>query len=61
MESNHESLVTENNKLQARIFALEESKTATRVSHMIDRLDDVIKVVNAHTSPVTQKPLGRGC
>ena len=50
MESNHESLVTENKKLQARVFALEESKTATRVSHVIDRLDDVIKVVNTQVT-----------
>ena len=50
MESNHESLVTDNKKLQARVFALEESKTAVRVSHVIDRLDDVIKVVNTQAA-----------
>ena len=46
METNYESLVTENKKLQARVFALEESRTSTKVNHVIDRLDDVIKVVN---------------
>ena len=50
MESNHESLVTENKKLQARVFALEESKVAARVSHVINRLDDVIKVVNTQAA-----------
>ena len=50
MESNHESPVTENKKLQARVFALEESKTAVRVSHVIDRLDDVIEVVNTQAA-----------
>ena len=50
MESSHESLVTENKKLQARVFALEESKTAMRVNHVIDRLDDVIKVVNTQAT-----------
>ena len=50
MESTHESLVTENKKLQARVFALEESKVAVRVSHVINRLDDVIKVVNTQAA-----------
>ena len=38
MEANHESLATENKKLQARVFALEESRTSTKVNHVIDRL-----------------------
>ena len=42
MEVRHEDLVTENKKLQARVFALEESRTSTRVNHVIDRLDNVI-------------------
>ena len=50
MESNHENLMTENKKLQARVFALEESRTAMRVSQVINRLDDVIKVVNTQVS-----------
>ena len=50
MESNHESLVTENKKLQARVFALGESRTSTKVNHVINRLDDVIKVVNTQAA-----------
>ena len=50
MEANHENLVTENKKLQARVFALEESRTSTRVNHVIDRLDNVIKVVNTQAA-----------
>ena len=46
MEVNHENRVTENKKLQARIFALEESRTSTKINQVIDRLDNVIKVVN---------------
>ena len=42
----HEDLLTENKKLQARVFALEELRTSTRVKHVIDRLDNVTKVVN---------------
>ena len=49
-ESNHENIVTESKKLQARVFALEESKTAVRISHVIDRLDEVIKVVNTQAA-----------
>ena len=30
MEFNHESLVTENKKLQARVFALQESKDSCK-------------------------------
>ena len=36
METNHESLVTENKKLQDRVFALEESTTSTKINHAID-------------------------
>ena len=50
MESSHENLVTENKKLQARVFALEESRTSTKVNQVIDRLDKVIKVVNTQTT-----------
>ena len=50
MEINHENLVTENKKLQARVFALEESRTSTKVSQVIDRLDSVIKVVNTQAT-----------
>ena len=50
MEVNHENLVTENKKLQARVFALEESRTSIRVNHVIDRLDNVIKVVNSQAA-----------
>ena len=50
METNHESLVTENKKLQARVFALEESRTSTKINHVIDRLDDVIKVVDTQVA-----------
>ena len=46
MEVRHEDLLTENKKLQARVFALEELRTSIRVNHVIDRLDNVIKVVN---------------
>ena len=37
-------------KLQARVFALEESRTSTRVNHVIDRPDNVIKVVNSQAA-----------
>ena len=47
---NNENLVTENKKLQARVFALAESRTSTRVNHVIDRLDNVIKVVNSQAA-----------
>ena len=50
MEINHENLVTENKKLQARVFALEESRTPIKVSQIIDRLDNVIQVVNTHAT-----------
>ena len=32
------------------MFAIEESKVAVRVSHVINRLDDVIKVVNTQAA-----------
>ena len=50
MEASHESLVTEYKKLQARLFGLEESRTSTNVNHVIDRLDEVIEVVNAQAA-----------
>ena len=50
MEINHENLVTENKKLQARVLALEESRTPKKVSQIIDRLDNVIQVVNTHAT-----------
>ena len=50
MEINHENLVTENKKLQARVVALEESRTPIKVSQIIDRLDNVIQVVNTHAT-----------
>ena len=50
MEGTHENLVTENKKLQARVFALEESRASTKVNQVIDRLDKVIKVVNTQTT-----------
>ena len=40
--------MTENRKLQARLTALEESRTPTTVRQIIDRLDNVIRVVNNH-------------
>ena len=48
MEISHENLVTENRKLQARLAALEESRTPTTVRQIMDRLDNVIRVVNTH-------------
>ena len=50
MENSHENLVTENKKLHARVFVLEESKTSLKLSQVIDRLDKVIKVVNTQTA-----------
>ena len=50
MEVIHENPVTENKKLQARVFALEESRTSTNISQVIDRLDNVIKVVNTQAA-----------
>ena len=50
MEVHHEELVTENKKLHARVFALEELRTSTKVNHVIDRLDNVIKVVNTQAA-----------
>ena len=50
MEKSYENLVTENKKLHARVFVLEESKTSLKLSQVIDRLDKVIKVVNTQTA-----------
>ena len=36
--------------LQARVIALQESRTSTRVNHVIDRFDNVIKVVNTQAA-----------
>ena len=44
------NLVTENKKLQARVFALEELRTSTKVNQVTDRLDKVIKVVNTQAT-----------
>ena len=48
LELSNENLVTENKKLQARLIALEESRTPTTVRQIMDRLDNVIRVVNDH-------------
>ena len=48
LEVSNESLITENKKLQARLNALEESRTPTTVRQIMDRLDNVIRVVNDH-------------
>ena len=48
MEISHESLVTENKKLQARLIALEESQTPVTLKQIMDRLDNVIRVVKNH-------------
>ena len=50
MEISHDNLVAENKKLQARLTALEESRTPTTVRQIMDRLDNVIRVVNNHES-----------
>ena len=50
MEHNHENLVKENKELQARVVALEDSRTRMKVSQIIDRLDNVIRVVNTHAT-----------
>ena len=42
--------MTENKKLQARVVALEQSRTPMKVSQIIDRLDNVIQVVNTHAT-----------
>ena len=38
MEGSHEDPVTENKKLQARVFALEELRTSTEVNQVMDPL-----------------------
>ena len=43
MEISHEDLVAENEKLNARLAALEQSRTATTIKQIIDRLDRVIQ------------------
>ena len=48
MEISHENLVTETKKLQARITVLEESGTPTTLRQIMDRLDNVIRVVHTH-------------
>ena len=50
MELSHENLITENKKLQARVIVLEESRTPITVRQIMDRLDNVIRVVNDHES-----------
>ena len=40
--------MTEKRKLQARLTTLEESRTPTTVRQIMDRLDNVIRVVNNH-------------
>ena len=50
MEVSHENLVTENKKLQARVFALEESRTSTKINQVIDHFDSVIKLVNTQAA-----------
>ena len=50
MELNHENLITENKKLQARVIALEESRRPITVRQIMDRLDNVIRVVSDHKS-----------
>ena len=47
MEINHENLVSENKKLQARLNTLEESRNLTTIRQIMDRLDSV---VNHHES-----------
>ena len=42
--------MTENKKLHTRLTALEQSRTATTIKQIIDRLDNVIRVVNDHES-----------
>ena len=56
VEVNHQDIVTENKKLQARILALEESRTSIKVNQVIDRLDDVIKVVNTQSADTYHLP-----
>ena len=50
MEISHESLITEKKKLQVRVTALQKSRTPTTIRQTMDRLDDVIRVVNNHES-----------
>ena len=48
MELNQDNLFAENKKLQARINVLEESRNSTTIRHIIDRLDNVIRMENHH-------------
>ena len=48
MEISYDDLVAEKKKLQTRLIALEESRTPTTVRQIMDRLDNVIRVVNNH-------------
>ena len=50
MERNQENLVAENKKLQARLSALEESRSLTTIRQIMDRSDSVIRVVSDHES-----------
>ena len=42
--------MTENKKLHARLTAVEQSRSAMTIKQIIDRLDNVIRVVNNHES-----------
>ena len=50
MEINQENLVSENKRLQARVSTLEESRNSTTIRQIMDRLDNVNRVVNDHDS-----------
>ena len=50
MEISQEELSIENKRLQTRLTALEQSRSATTIKQIIDRLDNVIRVVNNHES-----------
>ena len=48
MELNQEILTKENTKLQARIRAIQETRTPTTLKQVTERLDNVIRLVNHH-------------
>ena len=48
MELNQGSLMAENEKLQARIGVLEETRNPTTLKQVMDRLDNVIRMANNH-------------
>ena len=50
MEISHEELMTESKRLHTRLTALEQSRSATTIIQITDRLDNVIRVVNNHES-----------